>query len=237
MIPLLGANEDFPPTHMALRDPNGLLCVGGDLSPQRLVRAYQRGIFPWFNEDDPILWWTPQPRCVFITAEFHLPNRLLRTVKKSNWRIRANHNFAGLMSACGAPRAESCGTWISPQMLKAYARLNELGYAHSIEIYDSEVLAGGIYGVGIDRMFFGESMCSLQPGASKAALFVLCKTLSQHGVPLLDAQVESAHLQSLGAQTMSRANFELHLSHFANSQKQFTALDEFTEPRLIRELL
>jgi len=207
----LGAAPDapFPPARAALRDPDGLLAFGGDLSPQRLLRAYALGIFPWFNEGDAIAWWTPDPRIVFDTAAFRLPARFRRSLRRSGWRLRADTDFEGVMRACAlAPRPGQEGsTWIGPSMLEAYAELHRLGHAHSVEVHAGARLVGGIYGVAIGRMFYGESMFSAESGGSKAALAGLAGFLAARGFPLLDAQVENPHLLSLGARLMRREAF------------------------------
>jgi leucyl/phenylalanyl-tRNA--protein transferase len=215
----LAASPDapFPPARAALREPNGLLAVGGDLSPQRLLRAYAQGIFPWFNEGEAILWWSPDPRVVFDTATFSLPARFRRTLRASGWQLRADTDFAGVMRACAlAPRpGQEGGTWIGPSMLAAYAELHRLGHAHSVEAYSGERLVGGIYGVAIGRMFFGESMFSGESGGSKAALAGLVRFLAARGCPLLDAQVENPHLLSLGARLMDRDDFLARVGELA----------------------
>jgi len=207
----LAASPDapFPPARAAMREPNGLLAVGGDLSPQRLLRAYAQGIFPWFNEGEAILWWNPDPRIRFDTATFRLPPPFPRRLRASGWQLRADTDFAGAMRACAlAPRpGQEGGTWIGPSMLAAYAELHRLGHAHSVEVYEGERLVGGIYGVAIGRMFFGESMFSAESGGSKAALAGLARFLAGRGCPLLDAQVENPHLLSLGARLMDRDAF------------------------------
>ena len=209
-IPILDADpaSPFPPAHRALREPDGLLAAGGDLSPTRLLNAYRHGIFPWFNEGDPILWWSPDPRVVFDTATFRLPSRFRRTLRGNGWRLRADGDFAAVMRACAqAPRPGQDGTWIGPSMLAAYAEMHRLGHAHSVEVYAGERLVGGIYGVAVGQMFYGESMFSAVSGGSKAALAGLAQHLARWGWPLLDAQVANPHLLSLGARLMPRAPF------------------------------
>jgi len=209
-IAILDAAPDapFPPAKRALRDPDGLLAAGGDLSPTRLLHAYHAGVFPWFNEGDPILWWCPDPRVVFDTAQFRLASRFRRTLRASGWVLRADTDFEGVMRACAsAPRPGQDGTWIGASMLAAYLELHRLGHAHSVEVYEGSHLVGGIYGVAIGRMFFGESMFSARSGGSKAALAGLCRQLNGWGYPLLDAQVENPHLLSLGARLMPREPF------------------------------
>ncbi|MEP7096500.1 MAG: leucyl/phenylalanyl-tRNA--protein transferase [Dokdonella sp.] len=199
--------ELFPPVAEALVEPDGLLAAGGDLSPERLLAAYRRGIFPWYSDGQPILWWSPSVRTVFDTAAVHAPRRLTRWLRGCRWEIRADTAFAEVMRACAAPRAHERGTWITDEMLAAYQRLHALGSAHSVEAWDGERLAGGIYGISIGRMFYGESMFSAQTNGSKVALLALCHVLREWGCPLLDAQVASDHLFTLGAQEMPRTAF------------------------------
>jgi leucyl/phenylalanyl-tRNA--protein transferase len=214
-IPILraGKHEPFPPVECALREPDGLLAAGGDLTPARLLDAYAHGIFPWYSEGEPILWWSPDPRMVFRTGEIHISTRMRRWLKHCGWTIKADNAFADVVRACAAPRAGHTGTWITRAMLDAYERLHELGHAHSIEAYDaSGELVGGIYGVAIGRMFFGESMFSRADNGSKVALIALCRGLAQAGFSLLDAQVASPHLETMGAFIMPRAKFIEHVA-------------------------
>lgn len=197
----------FPEVDTALEEPNGLLAFGGDLSVPRLLAAYARGIFPWFGPGEPILWWSPDPRMVFATAEPHVSRRLRRWLRGCHWTFSADTAFREVMQRCAAPRAGQRGTWIRRAMLDAYVELHRLGHAHSIEVRDGAELIGGIYGVRIGRMFFGESMFSARDHASKVALLALCHVLYAAGCPLLDAQVESGHLERMGARTLPRADF------------------------------
>jgi len=208
-IPILrpGMHEEFPDPNTALDEPNGLLAAGGDLSPERLLDAYRRGIFPWYSDGEPILWWSPDPRMVFATERVHVAARLRRSLRGCEWTIRADTAFVDVVRACAAPRTQQRGTWITPNMLAAYQRLHALGSAHSIEVYDADRLIGGIYGVAVGHMFFGESMFSAMTNGSKVALIALCKTLHEWGFPLLDAQVASPHLQTLGAFEIPRRRF------------------------------
>lgn len=208
-IPILrpGSDEAFPPTDSALQEPNGLLAAGGDLRPARLLQAYAQGIFPWFSPGEPILWWSPDPRMVFPTDAMHVPKRLARWLRGCDWQVRADTDFAGVMRACAAPREGQSGTWITQGMLDAYGRLHQLGHAHSIEVYAGEDCVGGIYGVAVGRMFYGESMFSRASNASKVALLALAYRLRDWGWPLLDAQVSSGHLQTLGAVELPRTDF------------------------------
>lgn len=210
-LPWLSSDPDapFPPVETALRDPDGLLAAGGDLSSGRLLNAYRRGIFPWFSEGEPILWWSPDPRIVFRTDGVHLTRRFRRQLRGSGWVARADTAFADVVTACAAtPRPGQSGTWITADMRQAYAELHRLGHAHSVEVFDDgDRLVGGIYGVAIGRMFFGESMVSLVTGGSKAALAALAFRLREWGWPLIDAQVENPHLLRMGGERRLRTRF------------------------------
>jgi len=197
----------FPDPRTALREPNGLLAFGGDLSTARLLAAYSQGIFPWFNEGDPILWWSPDPRCVFHTDELR-PNRSLRRLlARHAWHVTVDHAFDEVIDACAAPRKGEAGTWLVPAMRHAYRELHTLGHAHSVEVWDSEHLVGGIYGVAVGKLFCGESMFSRESGGSKVALSALAALLRAWDFPLLDAQVANPHLLGLGAREMARPDF------------------------------
>lgn len=209
-LAVLGAAPDsgFPPVAHASRDPDGLLAAGGDLAPRRLLDAYANGIFPWFSQGQPILWWSPDPRMLFDVATFTLPQRFQRQLRGSPWILRADTVFAEVIDACAhVPRPGQAGTWITPAMREAYVDLHRLGHAHSVEVFDGARLVGGIYGVAIGTMFFGESMFSAQSGGSKAALAGLLRQLHAWGWPLLDAQVANPHLASLGATAWPRERF------------------------------
>jgi leucyl/phenylalanyl-tRNA--protein transferase len=198
----------FPPVEQALRQPDGLLAVGGDLTPTRLLNAYRHGIFPWYSEGQPILWWSPDPRTVFATDELRLSSKFRRGLRHSRWEVRADTAFARVIRACAeTPRPGQRGTWITPEMRAAYERLHALGHAHSFEVFDGDRLVGGIYGVAVGRMFFGESMFSAVSGGSKVALAALARQLRDWGFPLIDAQVENDHLLSLGARLWPRPRF------------------------------
>ena len=198
----------FPPAAAASRDPDGLLAAGGDLSPMRLLNAYRHGIFPWFSEGQPILWWSPDPRMVFRTDTIRLSRRFRRELRRSSWVARSDTAFDDVIAACaGVPRPGQMGTWITDGMRDAYALLHRLGHAHSVEVFDRDALVGGVYGVAIGRMFFGESMFSARPGGSKVALAALARRLHEWQWPLIDAQVESPHLVRLGAQPWPRPEF------------------------------
>lgn len=204
--------EAFPPVESALAEPDGLLAAGGDLSVARLLAAYRLGIFPWYSRGQPILWWSPDPRTVFDTGQMHVPRRLARFLRTCAWSLKADTAFDAVVRACAAPRAKQRGTWLDPDMRKAYQRLHELGHAHSIEAWDGDALAGGIYGVSIGRMFFGESMFSAADNGSKVALLALARALRDWGYPLLDAQVASPHLFTLGATEIGRADFSARIA-------------------------
>lgn len=198
----------FPPATSALREPDGLLAVGGDLSPTRLLNAYRHGIFPWYSAGQPILWWCPDPRMVFRTEGVRLSSRFRRELRGSDWLVRADTAFADVIGACArTPRPGQRGTWITRDMQAAYVELHRLGHAHSVEVLDGARLVGGIYGVAIGRMFFGESMFSTESGGSKVALAALAHRLHAWDWPLIDAQVENEHLVSLGAESWPRAQF------------------------------
>jgi leucyl/phenylalanyl-tRNA--protein transferase len=207
MIPWLRGNAPFPPVEKALRSPNGLLCAGGDLSPQRLIDAYSRGIFPWFSEGDPILWWSPDPRMVLFPDELKVSRSLRKKVDRDVFETRVDTAFGDVIAACAAPRAGQSGTWIVPEMVRAYTALHELGVAHSVESWRDGELVGGLYGVSLGRVFFGESMFSLEPDASKVALVRLVERLRMEDCELIDCQQATAHLASLGAREIRRKEF------------------------------
>jgi leucyl/phenylalanyl-tRNA---protein transferase len=208
-IPFLDplAPEEFPPVTDALREPDGLLAAGGDLNPERLIAAYRRGVFPWYSRGQPILWWSPDPRTVFATDRMHVPRRLARWLRTCAWTIRADTAFESVARACAGPRARQQGTWIDAAMRAAYQRLHELGHAHSVEAWDGDALVGGIYGVALGRMFFGESMFSAAENGSKVTLLALAQALRAWEFPLIDAQVASPHLFTLGAVEIDRSMF------------------------------
>ena len=202
-----GSPPVFPDPQQALNEPNGLLAVGGDLTSTRLLAAYQHGIFPWFSPGEPILWWSPDPRCVFRTDAIHVSRSLRRQLRACDWALSADRAFDDVVRACAAPRADAEGTWIVPAMRVAYGRLHRMGHAHSVEVWQGDNLVGGIYGIAIGRMFAGESMFSRASGGSKIALLALARALQRWEFPLLDAQVPNPHLMSLGAIELPRAEF------------------------------
>ncbi len=206
-IPELDADpaSPFPAPASALREPDGLLAYGGDLSPTRFLNAYRRGIFPWFTEGDPILWWSPSRRAVFPTEGVHLASRLRRHLRNSGWTVRADTAFADVVAGCAAPRAgQSGGTWITAEMQAAYIELHRLGHAHSIEVFDGRRLVGGLFGLSFGHMVCGDSMFSAESGASSLALAALARRMQAWGWPLLDAQVPNAHTRRLGVDTWPR---------------------------------
>lgn len=216
MIPWLTPESSFPPLNSALANPNGLLAVGGDLSPQRLIEAYRRGIFPWFNEGEPVLWWSPDPRMVLFPPELKISRSLRRTLKKGNYEIRVDSAFSQVMQACAQPRKGRPGTWIHADMISAYAGLHEMGVAHSVEVWIGGELMGGLYGVAQGRMFFGESMFSRASDASKIALVHLVKQLERWGFRMIDCQMKTAHLASLGGREIPRNEFSQRLKELVN---------------------
>jgi len=213
LIRRLGEGLEFPPTSAALDDPNGLLAVGGDLSPDRLLAAYRRGIFPWYSEPQPILWWSPDPRSILLPGELHVSRSLRRTLRAGGFRLSVDRAFRSVMLECAQLRGDGRGTWIDDHMIAAYARLHERGFAHCVEVWDShDRLVGGLYGVAIGRAFFGESMFSRQRDASKVALVALVHILRRGGFQLIDCQMETDHLNSLGARSVPRLDFERRLA-------------------------
>jgi leucyl/phenylalanyl-tRNA--protein transferase len=225
-LPVLDADpaSPFPPAEAAMREPDGLLAAGGDLSPVRLVNAYAHGIFPWYSHGQPILWWSPDPRMVFRTDAVHLSRRFRRTLRALPWVATADTAFDAVVAACAsAPRTGQRGTWITHEMREAYGALHRLGYAHSVEVRESGGgdggrIVGGLYGVAVGRMFFAESMFSARSGGSKAALAALAASLAGWGWPLLDAQVENPHLRTLGAEAWPRERFIARIAELVASE-------------------
>ncbi|BBJ00232.1 leucyl/phenylalanyl-tRNA--protein transferase [Ferrigenium kumadai] len=218
MIPWLTDSTDFPPVELALRSPNGLLAAGGDLSVPRLLSAYRHGIFPWFNPDEPILWWSPDPRMVLIPSEFKISRSLGRILRNGRHEVRFDTAFEQVMRACAAPREGASGTWIHDEMIAAYCALHELGYAHSVETWVDGELAGGLYGMGIGRMFYGESMFSRRTDASKIALAHLTRQLDRWQFGMIDCQMNTPHLASLGAREIPRAEFIARLQELIHCE-------------------
>jgi leucyl/phenylalanyl-tRNA--protein transferase len=208
MIPVLLPGDPFPSTQLALSEPNGLLALGGDLSADTLKIAYSKGIFPWYEASQPIMWWSPTPRCVLSPRDIKISRSLKKTLKKETFTVTRNTAFQDVINQCGTPRSESIGTWLHHDMIEAYKHLYDLNICHSIETWKENKLVGGLYGVLLNNVFFGESMFSLVSDASKVALVKLCEWLSSINVRLIDCQVESSHLLSMGAHLITRGRFE-----------------------------
>lgn len=228
----------FPPTHLAMTEPDGLLAVGGDLTPEWLLNAYHKGIFPWFNEDDPILWWTPNPRSVLFVDSLKVRRSLIKTIRKQQFTVTLDQQFEDVMHQCAnIERHDQDGTWISEEMLSAYTQLHKSGHAHSVEVWKDNQLVGGLYGVAIGKVFFGESMFSKVPDASKIALVALCQQLKAWGFRIIDTQMETAHLRSLGATLISREYFESILkqeTHKDFAPKPWTLEVDWQAPFLVQ---
>jgi leucyl/phenylalanyl-tRNA--protein transferase len=197
----------FPRVELALQEPNGLLAVGGDLSEDRLLLAYRSGIFPWYGPGQPILWWSPDPRLVLFPGRLRISRSLAKTIRKGTFSLTLDQAFDSVIRACAAPRPGQAGTWITPEMMDAYRDLHAAGHAHSVECWQQDRLVGGLYGVAIGRIFFGESMFARCTDASKVAFAGLVRQLSRWGFPLIDCQVHTTHLASLGAETIPRREF------------------------------
>ena len=219
MITLLHDNKPFPPVELALRSPNGLLAAGGDLMPERLLDAYRHGIFPWFNAGDPILWWSPDPRMVLFPDEFKISHSLRKTLRRGEYEMRTDTAFEQVMRACALPREGQDGTWIQEGIIQGYVRLHQMGLAHSIETWMDDELTGGLYGVSLGRMFYGESMFSRKTDASKIALAHLALQLKRWNFGMIDCQMNTPHLASMGAREIPRRQFLTRLQeliHYPN---------------------
>jgi leucyl/phenylalanyl-tRNA--protein transferase len=216
MITILNHNTPFPPLERALRQPNGLLAAGGNLTTARLLDAYRQGIFPWFNRDDPILWWSPDPRMVLIPDQFNISHSLRKTLRSKLYEVRTDTAFEQVMLACASPREGQAGTWIHDEMIAAYTELHRQGYAHSVETWHDDKLVGGLYGLAVGRMFYGESMFSRRNDASKVALAHLCAQLHQWNFGMIDCQMTTPHLVSLGAHEIPRKEFIQRLQELVN---------------------
>ena len=249
MIPWLAEHDSFPPVERALEHPNGLLCAGGDLSLPRLLDAYRRGIFPWYSGDEPILWWSPDPRMVLFTDRLRISRSLAKSMRNKRYELRVDTAFRAVLEGCAAPRAgiapgadapEDAVTWLGAPMREAYAALHDAGYAHSFETWRDGTLVGGLYGVALGRMFYGESMFSRAADASKVALVALVETLRARGFPLIDCQVRTPLLATLGACEIPRRDFLRRLSglvHYAESARRWNADDRIAvEPGAERPL-
>ena len=206
-------NYEFPPVEQAFTEPDGLLAAGGSLSPQILLKAYRHGIFPWYSQGQPVLWWSPDPRCVLFPEKLKISRSLRKTLNKDLFVIKQDTAFRDVMLNCAKPRKDEAGTWITRDMLQAYSHMHELGYAHSIECWQDNVLVGGLYGMSLGETFFGESMFSKVPDASKVALEYLCNTLKPK---LIDVQVYSKHMERLGAEMIPRTEFIQYLVKYCD---------------------
>jgi leucyl/phenylalanyl-tRNA--protein transferase len=231
MIPWLDTDTPFPPLERALKEPSGLLAAGGNLTPQRLLDAYRHGIFPWYNPGQPPLWWSPDPRMVLFPNELKISRSLAKRLKKQDYEIRCDTAFREVMLACAStPRPEQDGSWIVPEILDGYCDLHALGYAHSIETWMDEKLVGGLYGVAIGRMFYGESMFHRATDASKLAFVHLVRHLKQQGYGMIDCQMHTPHLASLGAREIPRDEFARRLTELVNLKPDSPGKWNFHDP-------
>lgn len=205
---------NFPPLERALRKPDGLLAMGGDLSPERLVAAYRHGCFPWYSQGQPLLWWSPNPRTVLFPAELHIPRSLHKTLRRGQFQVTYDQAFSAVISACAAPRDNSGGTWITAEMQAAYIQLHQLGHAHSVEVWYQQQLVGGLYGIAMGQLFFGESMFSRMSDASKVGFVTLVRDLQAAGFKLIDCQMPTEHLARFGARNISRSDFRDFLRQY-----------------------
>jgi leucyl/phenylalanyl-tRNA--protein transferase len=216
----IGPDDPFPPVSRALKEPNGLLAAGGDLSLDRLLEAYRHGIFPWFSRGEPVLWWSPDPRMVLHTGELKVSRSLAKNLRNKGYRVTADTAFERVLRGCAGPRRSAPGTWLSAAMQKAYLALHRAGHAHSFETWRGDDLVGGLYGVAVGRMFYGESMFSTATDASKVALVGLVRALVARGFPLIDCQMKTPLRASLGGREIPRAAF----------LRALTALVNYAEP-------
>ena len=226
----------FPPVENALSEPDGLLAAGGDLAAERLLAAYRMGIFPWYDEGQPLLWWSPDPRCVFLKGDFHVSRRLQKELRRSSIELRFNTAFADVIRACAGPRQHEQGTWITNDMIIAYERLHDDGWAHSIEVWQDDRMIGGLYGLIIGRTMFGESMFSEESNASKIALLALDRMLHAGTLGMVDCQVQSSHLLSLGASVIPRSQFTRLLDSLCEPANPFAIwpVDPIKVPELLQ---
>lgn len=208
--------QPFPDPSQALDEPNGLLAVGGDLRPERILMAYQKGIFPWFNPEDPILWWSPSPRTVFFPDQVRVSRSLQKVIRQKIYRVTFDADFLAVITACSQPRVYADGTWINEHIIAAYTELHKRGYAHSVEVWRGDELVGGLYGMALGKIFFGESMFSRADNASKVGFITLVEWLKNNGFVMIDAQVANPHLFSLGAVEIPRAEFQQKLIDFVD---------------------
>ncbi|NBA96794.1 leucyl/phenylalanyl-tRNA--protein transferase [Pseudomonas sp. R5(2019)] len=230
----------FPPLEKALREPNGLLAAGGDLSAERLVQAYRHGCFPWFEEGQPILWWSPDPRTVLFPDELHVSRSLRKLLRQGRYQVSFDQDFEAVIHACAAPRDYAGGTWITSAMQTAYLKLHEQGFAHSVEVRDGNELVGGLYGLAMGKLFFGESMFSRTDNASKFGFATLVEHLREAGFVLIDCQMPTHHLHSLGARAISRAEFTGYLQQYLdqpNSASWISGRDCTTGLHLSKDII
>jgi leucyl/phenylalanyl-tRNA--protein transferase len=218
-LPTMDGKEDFPPVEDAQSEPNGLLAFGGNLESETLIKAYSRGIFPWYSQNEPILWWSPNPRMVLFPEKIHLSRSFKRALKRTNYRVHFDRDFKSVIKHCAKTRKDGLGTWITDEMKAAYMKLHKLGVAHCLEIEIDGQLAGGIYGVALENIFYGESMFSTQTNGSKFALFELCQYLIKKGYKILDCQAHSEHLESMGAELISIRKFKKYLPKIADNNQ------------------
>ena len=216
MLTWLERDDPFPPVERALKNPNGLLAAGADLSVERLLQAYRRGVFPWYSNGQPPLWWSPDPRMVLFCEEIKVPRSLAKSIRNKGYEVRVDTAFPEVLKGCAEPRRQQPGTWLGPDMRVAYARLHQEGYAHSFETWLDGELVGGLYGVALGRMFYGESMFSRATDASKVALVALVQHLKEKGFPLIDCQMHTPLLESLGAREIPRREFLRALASLVN---------------------
>ncbi len=226
-LAILGEDKRyFPPTHEALVEPNGLLAIGGDLTTERLLNAYKLGIFPWYESPNPILWWTPNPRSVLFLNELHISRSMRKILKRKEYRVVFDKDFSKVIEQCASTRKSYGGTWLSQDMQQAYIDLHNIGIAHSISIYDlNGALQGGLYGIALGKIFFGESMFTITPNMSKVALIELVNILTINNFQLIDCQIETNHLTSLGARCISRNDFETLLKTFISDDTRESSID------------
>ncbi len=230
-IPLLAADStEFPPIENALKEPNGLLAMGGDLSASRLLSAYRQGIFPWYNEGQPLLWWSPDPRAVLYPQHIKISRSLRKSMRNRGYHITYDTCFATVVKHCAGERKNQNGTWITKEMQLAYTQLHDLGWAHSVEVWQEDTLVGGLYGISIGKLFFGESMFSKATDASKIALVTLMVHVETHGFPFIDCQLPNPHLMSLGAQEISREKFQKYLSQYLQYPSDLNPWQQTTHP-------
>lgn len=216
VITWLTDNDEFPPVQHALNEPNGLLAASDSLAPSRLLAAYRRGIFPWYSDQQPVLWWSPDPRMVLFPAEFRMPRSLVKRLRRRDYEIRVDSAFAEVMRRCAMPRGEETGTWITADIIAAYCELHRMGHAHSVETWIDGELAGGLYGVSLGRAFYGESMFARVNDASKIAFAHLVRQLTLWQFGIIDCQMNTTHLARFGAREIPRAEFSLKLKELVN---------------------